>query len=398
MADIRNYLKEKEKREQNQNNYKEKIIKHKLSTVYRILLIVLIIIAVMGIVYIQYKRHIYTGYDIENSIAREKAADSIDARLGNSILTYSKDGAHCTDLKGNVTWNQTYEIQDIKVASCKDVVAIGNYNGRNIYVENTEKQLGEIATNMPIRDLAVSQSGYVTAVLADTDVTWINTYNTSGETVYSAQTRMNNSGYPASISLSPNGQLLGVSYVYVDAGALKTNVAFYNFGPVGANESDFLVGVYIYDDLLVPTVQFMDDETMFAVGDSRLMMYKGGQTPITAAEYLYDQEIQAVYYNEKYVGVVFLSDDTDKKYKMDVYDTKAQKVGSYYFDVDYNDIFFGQDSFTAYNETDCVVMTLSGIEKYNGHFSKTVNLMVPTNSAYKYILVTDDSIDTIQLK
>lgn len=398
MADIKNYLKEKEKREQNQNSYKEKIIKHKLSAVYRILLVILLALAVIGIVYIQYKRHIYTGYDIISSIAREKAADSIDVRLGNSILTYSKDGAHCTDLKGNVTWNQTYEIQDIKVASCKDVVAIGNYNGRNIYVENTEKQLGEIATNMPIRDLSVSQSGYVTAVLADTNVTWINTYNTSGETVYSAQTRMNNSGYPASITLSPNGQLLGVSYVYVDAGSLKTNVAFYNFGPVGANESDFLVGVYIYDDLLVPTVQFMDDETMFAVGDSRLMMYKGGQTPITAAEYLYDQEIQAVYYSEKYVGVVFLSDDADKKYKMDVYDTKAQKVGSYYFDVDYNDIFFGQDSFTAYNETDCVVMTLSGVEKYNGHFSKTVNLMVPTNSAYKYVLVTDNSIDTIQLK
>lgn len=398
MADIKNYLKEKEKRTQNQTTYKDKIRKHKMATVYRSLLILVALVAVAALIVVQYKRHIYTGYDIVSSIPREKATESSDMRLQNSILTYSKDGAHCTDAKGGVKWNQTYEIQDIKIETCRDVVAIGNYNGREIYVQSTEKQLGTINTTMPIRNLTVSATGTVTAVLADTDVAWVNTYNVEGENIFSGQVRMQNSGYPAAISLSPNGELLGVSYVYVDAGVLKSDIAFYNFGAVGDNYSDQLVSVYSYSDLLVPEIRFMNDNTAFAVGDSRLMIYSGDQKPVSAAEHLYDREVQSVFYSDKYVGLVFVSDKEDYRYRLDVYSSSAEKVGSYYFNIEYTDIFFGQDNFTVYNETECVIMTFDNVEKYNGYFSKAVNLMLPTGTAYKYLLVTDNSIDTIQLK
>lgn len=398
MADIKSYLKEKEKREQNQLNYKEKIKKHKLTSFYRVLLVLVAIGTLVTLVIIQYKRHIYTDYDTVSTVARETASGATDVRLGNSILTYSKDGAHCTNLKGEVTWNQTYEMQDIKIATCQDVAAIGNYNGRSIYVQSSEKQLGEITTTMPIRDISVSATGYVTAVLADTDVTWINTYSPEGEMKFTGMTHMHNSGYPAAISLSPNGELLGVSYIYVDAGMLKTNIAFYNYGPVGENHSEHIVSVYSYSDLLVPYIQFINNNTAFAVGDSRLMIYSGSQKPVVAAEYLYDREIQSVFYSDKFVGLVFLSDDVQSSYKMDIYDTNAQKIGSYYFNIDYTDIFFGQDYFAVYNETECLIMTLGGVEKYNGHFNKTVKLLIPTGTAYKYSLITEKSIDTIQLK
>lgn len=397
MADIKNYLKEKEKRERSQVNYKEKIKKHRLTSMYRVMLMVAVFVAIVVLVYVQYERHVYTGYDTVDSVQRDKAADAKEMRLGDSVLTYSKDGAHCTDAKGNVTWNQTYEMQDIVLAVQKDMVAIGNYNGRSIYLGNAEEELGEISTAMPIRDLTVSEAGYVTAVLADAEVTWVNTYNSAGENIYSGQAHMDNSGYPVAVSLSPNGELLAVSYVYLDAGKLKTNVAFYNFGPVGANQNDYMMNVHIYHDLLVPMLRFMDNETAFAVGDGRLMFYKGAQKPISAREILFEQEVQSVFYNEEYVGLVFLSDDAQSKYRMDVYNVETQEVGSYYFDIEYNDIFFDQDMFVVYNETECLIMTFAGVEKYNGNFSKTVNLMLPTRSAYKYLLVTENSIDTIQL-
>ncbi len=398
MADIKNYLKEKEKRQQNQNNYKNKIKRHKLAAVYRIALVFIVLAAVAVLIVVQYERRIYTGYDILTSVPREKSQEATDVRLQNSILTYSKDGAHCTDSKGAVTWNQTYQIQDIKLALCQDVVAIADYNGRSIYVQNTQKQLGEITTTMPIKNIAVSATGNVTAVLEDTDITWVNTYNAQGEMIYTGQARMHNSGYPSAMSLSPNGELLAVSYVYVDAGVLKSNVVFYNLGPVGANQSDYMVSVFTYTDQLVPEIHFMDDNTAFAVGDARLMIYKGSQKPVSQAEYLYDAEIQSVFYSDKYIGVVFPSDVAETRYKMEVYNVNGNRVGSYYFDIDYRHLFFGKDNFVVYNETECIIMTLEGIEKYNGYFSKAVNLMLPMGDTYKYLLVTDTSIDTIQLK
>ena len=132
MADIKNYMKEREKRERQQLDYKKKIRKHKLASVYRILLITVIAIALIVLIAVQYKRHVYTDYDTIHSVPRETIAGTVDVRLGNTILTYSKDGAHCTDAKGNVIWNQTYEIQDIKTAVCGNTAAIASYNGRSI--------------------------------------------------------------------------------------------------------------------------------------------------------------------------------------------------------------------------------------------------------------------------
>lgn len=398
MADIRSYMKEKEKREQKKTGYREKIFRHKLSNVYRFLLVLVAVIALVALAMVQYRKHIYTDYDVVASVPRENASGAVDRRLGQAILTYSKDGAHCTDTKGNVTWNQTYEIQDIKLAISGNTVVIGSYNGRSIYVQNAEKQLTEITTTMPIRNLTVSESGYVTAVLDSTDVALLNTYNVNGEMIYQGQAHMTESGYPAAVSLSPNGELLCVAYWYVDAGILKTNIAFYNFGPVGENVNDYMVSVYSYTDTLIPQVQFMNNSTAFAVGDNRLTIYSGSHTPVETAGFLIDEEIISVFYSDKYIGLVFRAEDSDKLYRMDVFDTAAEKVGSFDINIEYTDIFFDQDTFVAYNETECMIMTMDKIAKFAGEFSETVRLMLPTNGAYKYLLVTDDSIETIQLK
>ena len=104
MADIKNYMKEKEKRQTTQENYKEKIRKHRMAGVYRVLILLIILVALGVIVAVQYKRHIYTGYDVVVSQARETTAEATDVRLQDSVFTYSNDGAHCTDVKGKITW------------------------------------------------------------------------------------------------------------------------------------------------------------------------------------------------------------------------------------------------------------------------------------------------------
>lgn len=398
MADIRSYRREKEKREENRVQYKKRIWLHKLQNVYRVCLAALVLAAIAALVMLQYKRHVYSGYDIVSTVFLEGAAGAEDIRLQDCVLTYSKDGAHCTNARGEVKWNQTYEIQDIKMDICKNVVAIANYNGREIYVQDTEKQLGTITTNMPVQDIAVSASGNVTAVLSDTNVIYINTYNASGEMLFNGQAHMQESGYPVAISLSPNGMLLAVSYVYLDAGALKTNVVFYNFGPVGENMSDHIVSMYSYSDMLVPEIHFVNDETAFAVGDSRLTIFKGNQTPTEQAGHIYDKEIQSVFYSDKYIGLVFAADDMEHTYMMDVYNADGKKVDAYYFDLEYNDIFFEEEDFVIYNETECLIMTYGGVEKFNGYFAKAADLLFPANGAYKYTMVTETSIDVIQLK
>ena len=158
------------------------------------------------------------------------------------------------------------------------------------------------------------------------------------------------------------------------------------------------MGVYPYTDMLVPYVQFMNDETAFAVGDGRLMIYSGGYKPENKGEFLYDEEVKSVFFSDRYIGLVFASDDSEHLYRLNVYNAAAERVGTYYFDINYTDIFFGKENFVIYNESKCQIMTLDGIEKYNGSFAKSVELMLPLGNSYQYMLVTDASIDKIQLK
>ena len=87
-ADIKNYLKEKEKRQKSQDDYKKKIRKHRLKKSCTGMLLV---VGGFGSgtcsVVVQAKRHIYTGYDTVSSISREVSSDATDIRLKNSILS-----------------------------------------------------------------------------------------------------------------------------------------------------------------------------------------------------------------------------------------------------------------------------------------------------------------------
>ncbi len=413
MADIRNYTREKDKREKNKTSgqgklrlvkseseetYQEKIRKHRLSHFYRIALVALLCIAIVIIVAVQYYNKIYEDYDIVATAGKVSVNGTTDIALGNYILTYSKDGAHCTDTEGNVLWDQTYEMQSPIVSVCGDVVAIGDYNGRTIYVQSAEKQLGTITTNLPIRNLCVAQNGVVAATLEDGDITKIHVYDAGGKELLVFKTTMKDFGFPISVSLSPNALLCTVSYVYVDAGEIKSRVAFYNFGEYGQNQADNLVGGFDYVNSLIPYVRYMNNDTAFAVGDDSVSFFGGSQVPERLALYLYDTEIRGVYYSEEYVGIVSYNDASESRYLFEVYDTTGKLITTKEFDMDYADIVFDKDTYIIYNEEECIITTIKGVEKYNGAFKEQVRLLLPAGGKYRYTLVTDDAIEVIMMK
>ena len=184
----------------------------------------------------------------------------------------------------------------------------------------------------------------------------------------------------------------------MEEGNVVTNIAFYNYGPVGDNQSDQLVSTFTYRDMIVPEIHFMTNGAAFAVADNRLMFYSGEQVPTTKKEHILDREILAVYYDENYVGLIFASDKPDAKYLLKVYNVSGEQVAERYLEMDYLGIFFEKESYAIYNSTDCVIYTMSGVRKYAGKFEKNISLMLPTESPYRYRVVTDTSIDTIQLK
>lgn len=376
--------------------YRDKISRHRAMNLYKTGIFIVLALVIAIIIYARYESHLYTAYEVLDSNERIAPDSQKDLRLGKSFVSYSHDGIHCIDASGRTVWDQGYEIQDIKIDICEDVVAVAAYNGRDIYVLNETEKLGSFKTNLPIRDIAVSRAGRVTAVLNSSDATLINTYSPKGDLLYSGQMHMSGSGYPVSIALSPGGNLLCVSFIYVDAGTIKSTVAFYNLTEVGDNYTDFLVSSYDYTDLIVPEVGFLDDSTAYAVGDERFMIYKGSDQPESIGEHLFKDEIKSVYSGGGYLALIFKGEE-DARYRADVYNSSDNLVGKYDIDFEYSDILFEKDDLVIYNESMCTIYTYKGRVKFDGSFRNGIRLIVPTDKAYRYVLSTQIAVENVRL-
>lgn len=399
---IIDFKKEKEKRDKNADvDYREKIRAHRLSVFFRSLIIAAVVILVIVLLNLTWQDKLFTEITVVNSSPVSVVTGSNVRNLGGSLLIYSKDGVSCVDEKGRAVWNRSYEMQSPIVSISQNTVAIGDYNGRNIYVANKEKLLGTIRTNLPIRSVSVSDNGEVAAVLDDSDVVRIYVYDGNQDTetpIVMAKATMNKSGYPVRIALSPNGKLMMVSYFYVDSGSMKSSIAFYNFGEVGSNETDNYVSGYDYVNSVVPYVGFLDNDSAFGISDDRIIFFDGGEKPVNHATSLLNEEVMGVYSDTRYVGLVFRDQTGEALYRLDIYNDSGTLVNSLFFDLDYTDIVFSKDQVVIYSDTECLVRNIKGQERFAGLFPAAVKILLPTSQAYRYVLVTDESIDLTELK
>jgi hypothetical protein len=389
-----NEIKTKRKR---RINYKERIRSYRLSRLYRAILFLLVIVGLSAILYLQWRDRVYSESVLISSAELRLFSGTTIKNLAGYVLQYSKDGISLTDSKGVAVWNQTYEMQDPRIAICLDVVAIADYNGSTIYIMDTQRKLGEINTNLPIRAFDVAANGQVLVVLEDGNTTWVNMYAADGTQIASNRTSMNDSGYPISISVSPNGKLVGISFLNVADGNARTSVAFYNFGPVGQNANNYMSG-YNYSNAVAPYLKFMSDDAAFAVTDDRIMFYAGNEKPMSVADTLLDEKVRSVYSSEDYVGLVFHATSGEALYRLDIYDKRGTLLLSKEFDFDYTEVAFVKDSFIIYNELDLLICHINGTEKYNGFLEKVTALFIPTNSLNRYVVVTSESIDTVEFR
>ena len=128
-------------------------------------------------------------------------------RFGNNFIVYNSDGIKCVNYKGEQIWNEAFDMQKPLVDVTDGFVAVADYDHGSIYMMDEKSVIGQIETGMPIRKFKAAGSGYVMAVLDNSDNTPIYVYNTSGEEMLYFNTTMKGFGYPVEIAISDNGIL-----------------------------------------------------------------------------------------------------------------------------------------------------------------------------------------------
>ncbi len=385
-------------KKEEQGDWKEKLSKHKARIALRVAIVAAVLVLATLFFYIRHLNKVYTTYDVIQSVEFKVPTGAHVELFDDKYLVYGSDGAKCINGKGEVVWNVTYEMQNPTISIAENIVGIADYNGSTIYMMNTEGVLGEISTGMPIRQFQVSAKGLAIAVLDDSKTTPIYIYDAEGNQIAFFNTTMRNSGYPLALCISDNGYLVGISYLYVDSTSFKTNIAFYNFGEVGQNKTDNLVSGNTYANAVVPYIRFVGDSKAVAVADNRLMIYSGDEIPTSSGEVLVQDEINAVYYGEEYVALVHNNTEGEERYRIDVYNGNGKCTDSILYDAEYSDIVFHDGRVIVYGSEHCLIHNVNGIDKFNEDFGPGVLAVMPTNVSNRFVIVTNSSIDTIELK
>ncbi|MCR4677133.1 MAG: DUF5711 family protein [Lachnospiraceae bacterium] len=377
---------------------KKKIRKHKLARVYAIGLITVLLASVLIGYFIYERSRIFESIEIGSSIKRSNVDGTKILEFAGSVLTFSKDGASAMDATGKLLWNQTFDMQNPMIAVSGGMAAFADYGGSRIYLQSSSGETGVVDTDKPVRKITVSDNGYVAAVLEDLDVTWIYLYDSNGTVVAYFRTTMEKSGYPIDIDLSPDAEMICVSYYYIDCNDLKSSVAFYNFGPVGQNSIDNYVSGFNYTGEMIPYVEFLDTETAVAISDARISVFAGAHKPVSVSEMFINDEVLSVFAGTDAFAAIYSNQANGSKYRLEVYDKEGKKTCEKAFDFDYSNVTFGNGCVVLYGDTSIYVGTYAGKLKFEGEYSKPVLLLVPDKASYKYTVVTEDTIDAVELR
>ena len=115
----------KEKYEAAQSDFEKKIRRHRRAILYRIIIGIAILVALLASAYYNYQKMVYTDYDVLRKIQYTEASNAKYLKFSQNVLRYSQDGASAFSIGSDMIWNETFEMQNPIVDVCRDYVAIG---------------------------------------------------------------------------------------------------------------------------------------------------------------------------------------------------------------------------------------------------------------------------------
>ena len=369
----------------------ERIKRHKKRFRQRVIVgIVVALLCVTG-TYVLLRTQTYTNVQVVDHFGEQKSGTY--TKFANGVLCYSKDGVVFKNIEGKELWNQPHQMKHPIIAIAGETVAVADQGGNAISIFDKQGLKGEITTLLPIEKISVSEQGIVAALLANAETPQIICYDVVGNVLVEHKAMVSSTGYPLDLALSPNGELLLVSYLYIQDGNITSKVSCFNFGEVGQDKTDRIVEQNVYEDTIIPKVSFMTKDTAIVVGDAKLEYYKGSQLLTRTTTVEIERPIKSVFHNDKYVGLVLQG---ETKNELRVYDRNGKEISAVEFEGEYGNIEIHGEQIVMYEGNRCTVFMKSGHKRFEGEMNAEISEIFPIFGINKYFMVSANGLETVR--
>ena len=342
---------------------------------------------------------IFASYDDFEEMSVNDMANETDTKyidFKENLLSYSRDGAFYTDYNGNLIWNETYEMDNPRVRISGERLLLYDKQGSRLMIQSPEGKVGDISTNLPIVDADVAATGDVAVLMQDGSTGYITLYSVDGSTRASGEVHTVNSGYPTAIALSSDGERMCLSLINLNDGDVKTTINFYDFGSAGSSKKDNITASFSYSDMVIPEIDYVDEDRLVAFGDTEIVVYTAGSTPKVGAEIFLQSDVVSVFHNDSYIGAI---DFAGGENTLRVWSLSGAEKYTAPIDISYTKCEFNKsDEVMLTDGEDVAIYTMHGVEKFRYHFNEGFYQMIPWESSRSYVVVEKGAMRRIRLK
>ncbi len=364
-----------------------------------VLVFLVLFAVVMVVVFGRGGEKVYNAYEILKTVQLSSDSSVHSCAYDGGFISYGRDGAAAFDAQGEQRWNIAYVMKNPIVSVCGSYAVVADKGGTQFYIVDGVGTASRYESMDKLAAVEVASQGVTAVMTMGTAEDHIYLYEPSSQKeLIDIMTVTKNNGFPLALSLSQDGRKLVTSYVSIESGSCLSWVTFYNFGEVGQNYVDNMVGSYSFEEL-VPEVEFVANDIAMICGEGTIVFYRVTEVPKAMQKETFTQRIRSVFHSADYTGVVLEKAASGGGDQLVMYrNSKGERVLSMDFSGDYKGIYTSGEDIVYYSNGRMTVYNMKGKEKFQTEITKNVNAIFRVDDNIRYILVGNETADIIRLQ
>ena len=368
--------------------------------IFKKLIILVIVLALIGagvFFFVRYatgKNKTYNSYKTLKDVSNAGNANAGFMVSDNMMIRYTNDGVSGYDSDAKEIWNVSYEMSNPIADICKGYAAVADVNSQNLYMLDSSGDVHNVKTEYQIRRVSVSGEGITAVWMDDGTKDYITVYKIDGSKVIDMMTTADADGIPVAMEISEDGSRLVTSYAVYEENRLSNRVTFYNFGELGSNYVDRLVGTKTYEDRLVADLEFKGD-IVVAFSDRGFDIYNMELTEEDVASTEIKNTIVQAAVGAEYFAVI--TEDDAGKYTVDMYNYKGVKKDSKPLDTTYQHLQILNNELIFYSDTEIYITRINGKDKARLTLDTDIRAVFAEKKKTKYLIAGESRFSVIEL-
>ncbi|MCR4721737.1 MAG: DUF5711 family protein [Lachnospiraceae bacterium] len=312
----------------------------------------------------------------------------------SGFCAYNRDGAEGYSDNLNTLWNISYDFIDPIGRTSGDKCVFADRGGTDACVTDNKGTVTNLRMPGLIREACISETGVSAFLCDDGEEDYIYLYNFKGEKLLEIKTDVRSMGFPVTIALSPDGKRLVTSYIVIEE-EQSCRITFYNFGEVGQNYSDKIVGSFSYPDEIIPYLTFIDSEYICICAEYSARIFRFRELPEEITHIDYDGSIEGIDVYDDTIAIA--SREVGSARLIRLYDKGGELLSSAKTNIDFDEIRVRDGEIFITCSDAFLIYDKEGNEKIRTTIPYKIEAVFPTGDSDRYMIAVPGKVFMGQL-